>query len=262
MTQNQQEIGKGQDLRQLDASSFGLANGDVGLQRGRGPTIPFDLDSQSIKQSTDSLSIFGDSNQEKESFYSKISGNIVKCEYVYFAFFGKSKRALRSSNTAKEGRRFRSIKDDEFGSLSKDRNTWEELFVKEMIVIGVRLRVFKKDLTLLEATGKLSKRGSRHEMKKDSIVGKRLLLKHGGRHHPKSRAGISKVFRDIRQRTSLQRFGDRTTTTLSAQPSARRVRGDDGYVGKTDIQVFQLRATLPVGKASYLTQVAKTTSGN
>lgn len=55
---------------------------------------------------------------------------------------------------------------------------------------------------------------------------------------------------------------DRTTTTLSAQPSARRVRGDDGYVGKTDMKVFQLRAPLPVGKASYLTQVAKTTSGN
>lgn len=55
---------------------------------------------------------------------------------------------------------------------------------------------------------------------------------------------------------------DRTTTTLSAQPSARRVRGDDGYVGKTDIKLFQLRAPLPVGKASYLTQVAKTTSGN
>ena len=40
------------------------------------------------------------------------------------------------------------------------------------------------------------------------------------------------------------------------------VHGDDGYVGKTDMKFFQLRAPLPNGKASYLTQVAKTTSGN
>ncbi|CAJ1969855.1 unnamed protein product [Sphenostylis stenocarpa] len=57
-------------------------------------------------------------------------------------------------------------------------------------------------------------------MKKDSLVGKLLLLKHGGRHHPKSRAGINK---DV---VNLNR--NRTITTLSAQPSARRVRGDDG----------------------------------
>jgi len=29
-----------------------------------------------------------------------------------------------------------------------------------------------------------------------------------------------------------------------------RVRGDDGYVGQTDIQVFQLRSPLPFGQAS------------
>ncbi|CAK9181747.1 unnamed protein product, partial [Ilex paraguariensis] len=41
-------------------------------------------------------------------------------------------------------------------------------------------------------------RESRHKMKKDSIVGKQLLLKHGGRHHPKSGAGISKE-RSVKQ---------------------------------------------------------------
>lgn len=47
----------GQDLRQLDASSFGLANGrqkDVGAEKGRG--LP-GLASQSIQQSTDCPSL-------------------------------------------------------------------------------------------------------------------------------------------------------------------------------------------------------------
>lgn len=50
-----------------------------------------------------------------------------------------------------------------------------------------------------EAKDKVLSQGeSRHEMKKDSIVGKQLLLKHGGRHHPKSGAGISKE-RSVKQ---------------------------------------------------------------